>query len=199
MAVVGGRQRELQTLRSVVLKGYQEYLWLKESYPKKLKEALEDAARYEIARWYAEYDPHLYNRQRGLYHAYKITTDVFSYDIEFGPEFMDEAGINHRATNEYIYNLAFMEGYHGGAKYVRDGKVQRGSEPHPNPGTPYWRTPAGKYTHWFEDPAPMGESPYERVNRAMDRVITIYEQALEASLNDILNRIERSINSYLRK
>jgi hypothetical protein len=85
------------------------------------------ALELSIEQFYDDYTPKMYNRQEGLLKAYRINSD--------GTYEFDENLITgrHRINDkEYLYNLAFREGYHGGAK---DGPG------HPSPGIPYWRTP----------------------------------------------------------
>ena len=86
-----------------------------------------------IEQFYDDYQPRIYKRQEGLLKAYRINKDgTYDFDSELITG-------HHRAGKEYLFSLAFMEGYHGG---VKDGPE------HPNPGTPYWRKPVPQYTEW---------------------------------------------------
>lgn len=150
-----------------------------------------------VDAYYASYSPHLYNRTESLYDAYDI-------GIRNGTELVFLVGADlmsgsHRVSNEYIYNTMFEEGWHGGAK-SGDG--------HPNPGTPYWRTPSSPrnmyfeeidevlYVHswalWYKSPAPKSESPFDTIvsqwNGYLDGEFAgIKADIIEAVLREYLN------------
>ena len=47
---------------------------------------------------------------------------------------------NESALKKVLFDQAFMEGWHGGAKKINEGKADRWGQ-HPSTGTPYYRAP----------------------------------------------------------
>lgn len=81
-----------------------------------------------ISEFYDEYTPRYYHRKYALYDTYRITKTKNSLIIQADGSYMP-SGI-HRASNDYIFDLVFVQGYHGGAFSDETG----GDEP-------YWRVP----------------------------------------------------------
>ena len=85
--------------------------------------------------YYSHYSPIYYDRTTDLYNAaeYKIFS---AKDLEVGLD-VSPKNMNggHRASNDFIYQHMYNEGWHGGAW---------GSKTHPN----YWRTPYEVYRSW---------------------------------------------------
>ena len=104
-------------------------------YGRQCKNALE----LSIEQFYDDYSPGSYQRQEGLLTAFRINPDG-TYDF-------DEGLISgyHRVSNDYLYDLAFRRGYHGGADKNNNGWYAY----HPNPGVPYWKMPPD-YTRWYK-------------------------------------------------
>jgi hypothetical protein len=93
----------------------------------------EKALKMAIEQFYDDYTPKIYQRQGGLLDAYQINPDG-SFDFKSSLISGD-----YSVGKDYIYTLAFEEGYHGGSK---DG------EGHPSPGTPLYKTPYPTYENW---------------------------------------------------
>lgn len=103
-------------------------------YGKQCKSALE----LSIEQFYDDYTPRVYKRQEGLLKAFRINPDgTYDFDSKL------IAG-HHRVSNDYLFDLAFQRGYHGGADKNKNGWYAY----HPETGTPYWRTPVPEYTQW---------------------------------------------------
>lgn len=156
-----------------------DYMYKKEIEEKIIKKAIED--------FYDDYPPHLYKRKYSLRKAYKFTVKNGCYTIDFNYRYMKK---HHRASNAYIYNLAFISGYHGGATSISEKKINKWdnlgiNNRHPSPakyyggdipisgGTPYYRTPPKpgvdengvwrpKYYQWGE-PAEKSEPPFKKI------------------------------------
>lgn len=124
-----------------------------------------------IAHYYNAYTPRMYKRKESLY-------DAVDYGIRNGEDFYWEYGadlinVRHRASNEYIFDVMFMEGWHGGAK---------NGPGHPSPGTPYWKYPptarnmyleeydeivyVTPWTFWYPSPAVKSEAPFNMIMNA---------------------------------
>lgn len=115
-----------------------------------------------VTEFYDAYTPRYYHRTYALYDAYRIKATSNSIKIQADGSLMP-AGI-HRASNDYIFDLAFVQGYHGGAFTDALG----GDEP-------LWRVPPltvslppgiKPYTDWGS-PAVQTESPDEKAYRKL--------------------------------
>ena len=110
-----------------------------------------------IDSYYDSYSPYVYNRSESLYSIFSIEDTTSGFDLLF-----DESKLNgkHRegASGQYIYDVMFKKGYHGGA---------------PHNGNYYWRYPSPQfaselgippYITWYPfGPAIQTESPWERI------------------------------------
>ena len=101
-------------------------------WDKKVKFELELIAEAAVSDFYLDYTPKRYVRQEDLYNAYKVIAKNGDWRIEMGSEFMQG---EHDAPNDYIYNLSFVGGWHGGAQKGDLGKNLDPpmSIPHPTP------------------------------------------------------------------
>lgn len=115
-----------------------------------------------INEFYEEYTPRYYHRKYALYDTYRITQTKNSLIIQADGGFMP-SGI-HRAPNDYIFDLVFVQGYHGGAFSDETG----GEEP-------FWRVPPltsslprgiKPYTDWGSA-ATQTESPDDKIYRKL--------------------------------
>lgn len=152
---------------------------MNEKYPKLYKEELEETGKHVIAEWYASYNPIYYNRNRSLYHAFRVNLDGLNYSVDFDAAFIG---------NEIIFENSFMEGYHGGA---RSGVTELG-EPHPAPGIPYWKTPIPEFTHWGR-PALRSFSPYTRMTAEMNKVIKKIDKEKQQEFDGIIEKASKAI------
>ena len=174
------RIREIRAAILAIEKAKTKFKKIDEVYPKRYKEELEETGRSVIAEWYATYEPIVYVRNRSLYHAFRVNLDGTRYSVDFEPEFLD---------NDIIFWNSFMEGYHGGA---RDGVTGLG-EPHPSPGTPYWKTPIPEFTHWGR-PAMRSFSPYNRMVSEMNKTIKRLDKEKETEIEKIINKVNNVID-----
>ena len=160
---------------------------LDREYQKDIKALMDQA----VQEFYDDYtDLHAYKRKYDLFNAYKISVHNLEVTIKTGAEFMEK---RHRADNEYIYNMAFVSGWHGGAPYVNDIDDSVWGVPHPKPakyygdidpdkpiqgGDLYWRTPMKpkeiKYSNWYYHRAAKASiSPLARIRE----LLADYEKA----------------------
>lgn len=137
------------------LEKYEKYLnqqeiqrkQLQAEYTKKLLEEIEFIMHHAVTQFYDSYSRHVYMPTGNLYNAYKVTdktkkgnnTNEYNISIELGAEFMKEK-YERGATADYIYNLSFVKGFHGGAF----------SSTAPSSSVPYWREPVPFYTSWYK-------------------------------------------------
>ena len=139
-----------------------------------------DALRSSIEQFYDDYTPHVYKRQEGLLTAFRINADgTYDFDGNLISGY-------HRVGKDYLFDLAFQRGYHGGADKNKNGWYSY----HPDPGTPYWRKPVPEYTEWG-DPAAKTTPILEIVNEkiSMYNFDEKYEKIL---INLIINKLKTS-------
>lgn len=108
-----------------------------------------------IDSYYDSYEPHIYKRKESLYSVFQVELTSTGFNLVF-----DGSNIHgdHRVNNDYIYDVMFKKGYHGGA---------------PHNGNYYWRFPSPQfasemgvppYITWYPfGPAVQTESPWERI------------------------------------
>lgn len=106
-----------------------------------------------VDEYYAAYTPDIYEREFGLYKVLSIKVDSSgeiandTYEDFFDKYAMhpDRRGAYSWDNNRFesLFDLTFMQGYHGGAPDSEDGT-------HPLPGVPHYRTPHPYYSHWGE-------------------------------------------------
>lgn len=123
---------------------------LNAKYNPRVKFDLELMGENAVRAFYDSYSPYIYSRQEGLLSAFKVTANDDEWKIEVGAEFMTG---HYDAGTEYVYINSFEKGWHGGAINGPD---------HPEPGTPWWRTPFPELTYW-KSPAARGPSPLEEL------------------------------------
>ena len=122
-----------------------------------------------IDHFYNDYEPRVYRREGniskhtgGLYDILEISASQEGLDINFNETKLPyRNGLGGRGDG--LYNLVFIEGWHGGA-YSGDYTVLPDRTiytPHPQTGTPYWRTPTPQYTSWGAPAARAGISPFD--------------------------------------
>lgn len=144
-----------------------------------------------INDFYGTFKPDFYKRKYSLRTMYKVTSENGNVNMTFKGSF---SKVSHRLDNEKIFDLVFMEGYHGGAKGIHPSKVESWGE-HPSTGTPYWRRPPkpwedeeGKlhppYTEWGRK-AKQDESPMERIEKALEIYYEKKEPLIQNEVIDI--------------
>lgn len=105
-------------------------------------EELNNLMQDSVSEFYDAYTPHVYDREYRLYDVVQVRTDERKTD--FKVVYMAEFLPPYDVAEEYIYDLIFLHGYHGGAT---SGKTKAGVE-HPDGKTPYWKKPVPTFTEW---------------------------------------------------
>lgn len=180
------RQREIQDAIKTIQKAKSCIKDLNKKYARRLKNGIDQIAKSAIAKWYAAYDPIYYRRTGDLVHAYKITVQPSKkrWELDFGPEYMR---FDHHQDNDYIFENSFIGGYHGGDTI---------GEGHPNPGTPYWRTPFPGLYEWGRE-AYHSISPYEMITKIVDQYVDELQDELQNEYNDkVVKKIQKAINRF---
>lgn len=151
-------------------------------YPKLYYNTLNEIGKHVISQWYASYDPIYYNRQLSMKHAFKVELYGTDYSVVFDSDLIN--GYTHNQDNDYIYDIVFMQGYHGGLTYG-DG--------HPHVGIPYWRTPFPQLNRWGR-PAKRSWSPYYEMVNQMNRAIKNIDSKKQKEFDSIINKVQLAIN-----
>ena len=153
---------------------------------------LDYICRTIVDDFYSDYmpkgsDPIYYVRKYDLYNAYKIIIDDDTWEVDEDWKYMHE----HGKWNEYIYDLSFVRGYHGGA-ISGDG--------HPDPGIPYWRNPFPTFNNWGR-PAAVSQSPYyrmeEEANRYFEKMDAEFEKTIMKPLEQIVFDVKQRVVSVI--
>ena len=101
-----------------------------------------------VAEFYGAYTPKSYERQGrdgtgGLYNVLDLHTDEHGMVIT-GPngyqDLFDSSQMHGDRNGGDLFNKVFMEGWHGGAESISEGKTDIWGT-HPSQGTPYYRKP----------------------------------------------------------
>lgn len=170
-----------------------------------------------IYDFYSEYSPRYYHRNESLYNLLEMESDENMISAWFEPSKMTpfRSGYN---GEDGLYDQVFRKGWHGGAgsgdyttmrrthtkamTAVGNGGTSRRNvaftkqavyyEPHPNPGTPYWRTPVDVYARWGSPATISSEPPLAKFNRklleyetAADGAVADYQYVWEKHMSDI--------------
>ena len=163
------------------------------------QETIKSAVRHQIAQYvyqdvqeifkqgvdefYNAYQPKFYKRTNSLYDAYNIYISNQGIDWDAGGHLMSGA---HRADNGFIYELAFNQGYHGGALGSSAGVLWR--TPHPLHAQ---RMGMPAYSQWGFA-APQSKAPSDYIWEALDE----YENS--GIINDYANIVvPHVIKQYL--
>ena len=125
-----------------------------------------------VDEFYNAYKPKFYKRTKSLYDAYNIYISNQGIDWDAGGHLMSAS---HRADNGFIYELAFNQGYHGGALGSEAGILWR--TPHPIHAK---RIGIPAYSEWGSA-AIQSESPSDYIWNALDE----YENS--GIINDYAN------------
>lgn len=106
-----------------------------------------------VESFYNEYEPKYYSRRGSMYNVLKTNqshTANHKVDVEID---YDEDAMTYRDGSNGLFNLAFVQGYHGGAA----GTDHNGM----TVDAPSYRWPYEKY-YWWGGRAFKSESPYEQ-------------------------------------
>ena len=174
--------RKIREVEKIILKEQKMY--------EEMRDYLDYICRSVIDDFYSDYmpkgsDPIFYTRQYDLYNAYRINVVSGLWEVEYSPDFMEK---EHRISNEYIFDIAFIRGYHGGAT-SGDG--------HPSSGIPYWRTPFPTFDNWGR-PAAISKSPYltmeEETQNYLDIQSRRWRKEILLPLVEIVSEIQTRYN-----
>ena len=156
-------------------------------YPKKYEEAANYVCDNVITQWYDTYDPIVYDRRGSLYKMYeiKIRNNKLIVDID---------GEKFSGLSRYLYELTFVEGYHGGAKKGKTG-IDGYMEDHPSPGIPYWKTPIPQFYFWGR-PALRSFSPYYRIMSQLKKEMSEIDKERQVEYDKYVNKIKKIISRF---
>ena len=145
------------------------------------KKAIEDIFNDAVSSFYDDYTPKIYKeRQYGLYDLLSLRYDERGM-VENGnngdyEDFFDESKLHTDRHGGSLYELTFLEGWHGGAKTISTNKAKTWGS-HPSKGTPYYRTGGyvilngkrvwHKYGAWGRQAKQTTPSPYEKFRSEM--------------------------------
>ena len=184
------RQREIEAALKEVLKAIKDIKKIQKQTQKELKDELEYIADSVVTRWYDSYTRSSYEPGGSLYYAYKIEVNDKGWNVEFSPEFMSKFTYHHQ-SNELIFHNAFELGYHGGSgsRHLNDYDEDDVAGASSIGSTPWWRTPGPFYPRWYKE-AVRTFSPYEEINKLMDKKIKEIKNKRHKKLSDVVSRIE---------
>lgn len=184
------RKRNKERLIASIEKAIKKNQDMKVKYSELLKKELQKVGEKVIDEWYEDYIPNAYRRQYSLYKAFKVSVNRNKgiFNISFSHTYMKNfkhfTGKKTTDINEYIFDISFMQGWHGGAN--------KGKE-HPFPGIPFYREPFPYYTSWYYI-AEKSFSPYEKMYEKMNgKIEEIDHQYDEEFQNKIVNNIKKHI------
>lgn len=190
-------KRERVALVKFLIRKKKEFNKYQEKHEKFKADMISDLdyiCRTIVDDFYSDYmpkgsDPIYYVRKYSLYDAYKITINDEAWDVDEGPEYMNKE--IHGEFTEYIYDIAFVRGYHGGAT-SGDG--------HPASGIPYWRTPFPTFDSWGR-PAAISKSPYMRMEKECQDYFRIkeaeWERTIYKPVEQLYYEVEQRVLSVL--
>lgn len=117
----------------------------------------------DAIKHYYQFPRKYYKRTKSLFNVYKMEEDSFSFSASFMPDV-------HRASNDYIYQKMFVEGYHGGSNGIGDPKPDLYGSP--KPWSMAFRTPVNNqydipaFSAWSNMPPKKSEiSPYDEIKK----------------------------------
>lgn len=114
--------------------GYTEYGAIEQA---RIRELFHQA----VKTWYEAYSPSEYQRRYDLYNVLDLKTDEYGMAITEAAgytDLFDEDRMGSDRHGNSLFDKVFMEGWHGGAESISDGKADIWGA-HPSPGTPYYR------------------------------------------------------------
>lgn len=133
----------------------------KEALPK-IEKNVKKQWKSAINEFYNSYNPIYYSRSYSLYNL--LSTRITSDNIYISTDSNNLNG-SYRVDDDYIYDIIYKEGWHGGAT---DG-IDSFGKYHPKPGIPYWRTPTPIYSHWGNQSIKT-VSPFDLFNKKLESI-----------------------------
>lgn len=167
------RRRDIEALIKAIEKGIVKIDKMNKKYPQKYRDEAYMVCDSIITDWYSQYDPIFYNRSGSMYKMFEVKTNGTKLIVDFDGDSLD-------GLNKYIYDIAFVGGYHGGA--------DKGAN-HPRPGIPWWRTPIPEFSEWGR-PAKKSFSPYNRMMIELDKKMTEIDKERQSEYDAIVNKIK---------
>lgn len=183
------RKRDIERAIKAVEKAIEYNNKMEEKYSKKVKKELEEVGKRVIDDWYSDYIPNSYHRLGSLYRAFKVTVKNGSFVVDFSSEYMKRykhtTGKKTADINEYIFDISFLQGWHGGANKGLG---------HPLEGIPYYREPYPYYSRWYLM-SELSESPYDIMfSKMSDKIQEISNEYDKEFDEQILKKINHHIN-----
>lgn len=181
------RIRDVEALINATERAIKGIEQMNKKYPKKYEDTANSVCDHVITQWYDTYNPIMYDREGSLYKMYdvRIKNDRLIVNI-------DGEGLS--GLGKYLYELTFVEGYHGGAK---TGKIKIGDTifSHPNPGIPYWKTPIPQLCFWGR-PALRSFSPYNRIINQLNKEMSEIDEERQTEYNKYIDKIKNIIKRF---
>lgn len=179
---------QLQAIKEYLIPHFDEcYKKAMKAAAPDIREGFVEICSTAVRRYYANYTPRVYKRTRSLFDMYKFVLKGDQMEFLLDGDLSDKT---HRIPNDYIFDVMFKLGQHGGAKpkpenrepwmsgndgyywrYPSPGsKAAKGGEANGTkikPFSEWYKDPAhGKYEHEVGFPAPREkESPYQEIVR----------------------------------
>lgn len=139
-------------------------------YFEQLEARIKEIFKEEIARFYGDYTPIVYERGYSMFHLLKtkVTKKPAALKIWFDPSEMSsfrDSELSGDALQHGLYNQVFRKGWHGGADKISSDKEEKYGR-HPEPGVPYWRIPVPYYhVGWGQRAKVADEAPLTAIKR----------------------------------
>lgn len=133
-----------------------------------------------IDKFYEDYTPISYERKEGLYALLNLPSGnengaILKFSDDYSDLYDEESMHSGRKGYDGLFELVFVEGYHGGAKSISADKAKVWGE-HPDGETPYWRRRGfvralrrwHKYGRWGRPAKKAPKSPKDMMKQFMD-------------------------------
>lgn len=184
------RMRDIDALIKATEKAINGIEQMNKKYPKKYEDAANLVCDHVITQWYDSYNPIIYDREGSLYKMYDVKVKDSKLIVDIDGEGLSGLG-------RYLYELTFVEGYHGGAKtgtsYYRSPQgTKLKAFSHPQPGIPYWKTPIPEFYRWGR-PALRSFSPYNRIINQLNKAMSEIDEERQSEYNKYINKIKNII------
>jgi hypothetical protein len=171
-----------------------------------------------VSRFYNAYAPKSYPRTLSLYNLLSIQQDE-NGTAQFGcvMDLIDPTQIHKdRHGGDSLFDTVFMEGWHGGSKYIDPDKAEIWGV-HPNPGTPYYRRPgkirrskSGKaewhgFGRWFpkSKPAKQSDAPYKMFRDSLfgenDEMIRTFREIVNRIWQEEVVLIQKDVDKISKE
>lgn len=157
-----------------------------------MKKDIQMAFENVIDQFYMEYTPKTYESSgEGMFELLTFGEDENGPYAYIDPEKMnydparDHAIDDPSGFKEYLYDITFRQGYHGGADKIDSDKVEKYGA-HPHTGVPHYRT--GMYFSKWDGPAfkSIGsETPLEKLKNKADE---LKETKFKKLANDLFKK-----------